>query len=360
MTPNQNNTITSNNVHPTETISTTFNRIRDIVTFISIFSYAIGIISWQYFSFRNGLGFSPNLSFQYFTSGAICFLISSIFVAISIPYYSISNAIAFESQKIFQKSFRKKIWKFLIIVIIIAISFMISYYSIAYFFIYTNKYINIIDISRPFYYSVAISISVILFYAIVIIFHITEDAKKAIDIFPKLSRILIIPFVAACGVYVVSIYPSIPQEFGGGKPSICYIDFDISKTSYDTVNELIYKEFSAKVYNFVQKKYKLKKWPKREDLKLPGNDYGKYTVSDEDIDKLKKEYYREIIKNRTMSTKQNSQISHSDEMDMWIDSSEYIILRKKGRTYDPNVNIIRLHKSMFLSMTIHKNGRVGN
>ena len=84
------------------------------------------------------------------------------------------------------------------------------------------------------------------------------SAKKAwICFFFWSRRVLTIIFIIAIGItgifsYLIEIYPNIPQEWGGGRPRIAYLDVTKAELSKETLKEIFPSGVSGLNSNVVQ------------------------------------------------------------------------------------------------------------
>jgi hypothetical protein len=218
--------------------------------------YIVGYCVWSYTAFNYRIGMLPALDAQYFLAGVIpsITLFVTIYALVKCEKFFdwVTNKIGSDSTG-YKKLLRR---------IIIAIFFAI--FALAYVYILTDKFelFTLSNIMRNLR-----SVTFIIFFIITpVIFTLflpkqpstmrsanrySEFIKKLSNNYPifykifrefnvNLTTYFIIIFFcfASLGYYLKDIYPKLPQEFGGPKPRIVFLDINSSQISTETLSNL--------------------------------------------------------------------------------------------------------------------------
>ncbi len=202
--------------------------VRDGLLVIAAGVYGVGYFTWAWVAVREGLGALPALDLQYFVAGtpplvfaggaAICLWIARILAANALKRWP--GLRSFRQRAIVMAATGA-----LLLGIVIASRFPHDLNSRSIYFLASG---------------IVVSVATVFLREIVM-------AGRGVANYPGIwllgqsavlvARALMLTTVALFGVlYVVWIYPSIPQAFGGARPRCAHLDVDAAKFSPDTLH----------------------------------------------------------------------------------------------------------------------------
>lgn len=198
-----------------------FSQIRDGILICISFVYVLGYLVWTYFSFKFNNAPLPILEPQYFIAGFPIFLLL---------------VIAYFLRKILLKLFinvpqllHRLNLKYQIIIPLIFFILQSLFTVIMIYFVFFS------DSSNRLYIVLILAIVSSFFSVVRSEF---PDFKLYIHNFINFYLALILIIISLSQVYVMEVFPNIPQNLGGAKPRKALLDIDSKKLSYDTVNKL--------------------------------------------------------------------------------------------------------------------------
>ncbi|MGV8175597.1 MAG: hypothetical protein ACP5OU_07845 [Methanothrix sp.] len=199
-------------------------RVRDGLLTISLLIYIIGYIIWSWNAWKNNLGQIPALDLQYLIAGIppliIVLLIYAIYLFIraafkkDIEVIDCFSTLCLAGLKAYWEGTNRRMKDD-------GIDLDESKKSIK----------NRIDFYRKKGLNRYLSISI--FKAIRISLLMARSILKAVSV-----SVIIIGIVSIL-IYIFSIYPSLPQEFGGPCPRFAYLDLTKSDLSNETLRDLL-------------------------------------------------------------------------------------------------------------------------
>lgn len=293
-------------------------------------TYGVGLLLWQVYAFVHHLGYVSALNPQYFVSGGYLFVASILVTVILGASLVILESVKRQADKIVNKvtsrSIGGKIHRFILQVAFVALFVLVFGVGIVAYY-YAPK--------TPFtLFPIILEGALLLWF----LFALSQDpgdisvkewAQRSI----RRSTILVPAILIAGLLYSFILYPYIPQEFGGGCPKLCYVDFSVEKTSDWMICELSLS--SPVLLN-------------KNDQRLGKTQYDAC-----------KDIVTQILSKRVLSgtikeaNRKPLDVLHSKPVELWFDSSDQMILRTSSVFHPGEKTIVRIPSNLFMAITIH-------
>lgn len=327
------------------TLTALLTFLKELALNMLMVTYAFGLLSWQAYAWLHGFGYVAALNIQYFTSGLILYIILWLGARILLKALDV---IELQSKKAVTRNSRAAekynllifaaIWAcnwswILFLCFLCGLPLCMCFMGLGY---------------EPLLYLCATIIGVCFLWYKVNIVHQEDDPDSIntwVDRIKRNKGMVLLTVVPVLLMYARWGYPNIPQEFGGGKPKLCYIDMDKEKMSDWIIGELVGD-------------YKQDDILSRRRTAAEVLDYN-FKVIDQETNKEAKKV---VVAAPTLNSKLKA--VHSDILDLWFDSSDYVIVRR----HEPENNrgnkasllnalskrkVVRIPKNLFMTITIH-------
>lgn len=212
--------------------------LRDWLLVVAGAFYFFGYIVWSINAKRNNLGLLSALDFQYFIAGIfpVITLVAIFFVTISVGALRRRIITSLSSEATgWRKLARNLVFGFLAIsLLLIAVtprSYSHSRYLVTYAFM-------ICCLIAPEFSELPVGLSQKIKYFANNGFESILRLETFIG--RQFARLLLIAFpVLGFFWFITSVYPKLPQEFGGMRPSCAYLDIEKARLSKETVSEIV-------------------------------------------------------------------------------------------------------------------------
>jgi hypothetical protein len=193
------------------------SKLRDLALAGAAGTYAFGFIIWSIHALRNNLGLLPALDSQYIIAGLVPIIILVLAVA---PCYVVIKRIKFNANM-------------LPVLVVINIIFVCLHFFFPQEQVLVRTGVNILQYIFTVL-TLAVSLSVYAGSPSSTRFRIPIPVFRILSYLPTLVLMITAIFFS----YAVTVYPNIPQTFGGAKPRCAYLDVDPSKISAASKNVL--------------------------------------------------------------------------------------------------------------------------
>ena len=310
---------------------------REVAAIVLAIFYGSGLIQWQLFAWRNGFGYVAGLNVQYLVAGFVMGLFA-IFLGLLVLIFSailywlsrLTELRLERKEDYLSHRFHKNIkWLHNAFRVVIGMGLCVSL-ALAFKAIITIKdewFVGCLAI--PFLIGWGIVFSTVCQDGT------HESVRNWTRRTARSSKWFVFTSILAIACYHLYLYPEIPQELGGGKPKVCYIDIEIDKMSDRMICELV----------------------NDEDLE------GSTPLQEYESCRGKVALLLGLTKDETHKNPEISQrlkVLHSKELDLWFNSNECIIVRapttvKRGENLKATTfKVVRIPSNLFSAITIHR------